>query len=78
MKTRITRRTAANVRAALTIVAFTVLAAIGFATTKSVRPFASAPAEATRLQSVPTNGEHVPLHTAPAACPMPAGVFGIR
>jgi hypothetical protein len=75
MNTRLARRTAANVRAALAIVAFTVLAAIGFATTKSVRPIASPAADVTRLQSLPTNAAHVPVHTAPAACPMPAGAF---
>lgn len=78
MNTRLARRTAANIRAALAIVAFTVLAAIGFATTRSVRPIASPAPDASRLQTAPASATHVPIHTAPAACPMPAGVFRSR
>jgi hypothetical protein len=78
MNKRIARRTASNVRAALAIVAFTVLAALGFATTKSVRPITRAPAEVVRVQAVSSKTTPAPVHAAPAACPMPAGVFRTR
>ncbi|MBE2214698.1 MAG: hypothetical protein IAE82_12575 [Opitutaceae bacterium] len=76
MNTHLARRAAANIRATLVILAFTTLAAVGFATTKSLRP--------TRMSASPVHGAAPALastgstampHAAPAACPMPAGVF---
>lgn len=80
MNSRLARRTATHVRATLVVVAFTGLAALGFTTARSVRPFASssAAADAARLQTVPAGATPVPCHTAPAACPMPAGAFRIH
>jgi len=78
MNNRLTRRTAANVRAALAIVAFTALAAVGFGTTKSLRPVARPAAETTRHLVAPASTTQPHLHHAPAACPMPAGAFRSR
>lgn len=79
MNMPIARRTLTNLRASLVIVAFTALAAVGFATTKSIRtpaaPVATSP-QAAYLPASESRG--VALHTAPAACPVPAAAFGVR
>jgi len=80
MKSTRTRQAAATLRATLVIVAFTALAAVGLATTQSLRPLQSPVAPTTSRASISTTGTSrlAPVHQAPAACPMPAGVFKAR
>lgn len=78
MNTTFARRTAANVRAALVIVAFTALAAVGFATAHSLRPALDSHTDRAALTSTSTSISRTDLHTAPAGCPLPAGAFKVR
>jgi len=78
MKTIAARRTAANVRAALAIVAFTALAGIGFATVHSLRPALGPTADRATRTSSPASTARADLHAAPAGCPLPTGAFKVR
>ncbi len=78
MKTTLARRTAANLRAAFAIVAFTALAAVGFATANSLRPALASNTERAAIATTPASTSRTDLHTAPAGCPLPAGAFRVR
>lgn len=73
------RRSASLVRTTLVLLAFTALAAVGFAATKSIRPAVTPATASLRAAPAPTGATSARMpHLAPAACPIPAGAFNAR
>ena len=73
------RRSASLIRTTLVLLAFTALAAVGFAATKSIRPALTPTTTSLHAAPAPTGAASARMpQVAPAACPIPAGAFHAR
>lgn len=80
MKTSIASATSRNLRAAAVLIAFTALAAVGFATVQRIERTSAADQATARAALASNTGSapHAHLLVAPAGAPMSAAAFSVR